>query len=172
MLNVSRKFSVNFCKRFCYSLSRIGSAFISGSSVDPGFELTTATPTSIRFVMLCRMALVLGYNFLLGLLASTAFASVYGGGLWGFMQLWLGPLLFLSSLCLTISLFVGSTFALLCTGVIEALQILPARLSHMVSVPLPDLALGSTSPALFIGAFLLIVFAVVFVPRQPRPDTL
>ncbi|QBD82715.1 hypothetical protein EPA93_44815 [Ktedonosporobacter rubrisoli] len=149
-----------------------GSAFISGSAVDPGFELTIATPTSLRLVMLCRMVLVLGYSFLLGLLASAVFASVYGGGLWGFVQLWVGPLLFLSSLCLTISLFVSSIFALICTAVIEALQTIPARLTHLLSLPLPELVLNPTSPALFIGAFLLIVFAVVFVPGQPRPGTL
>lgn len=157
--------------RFIVVVGASGSAFIYGSSVDPGFELTIATPTSVRFVMLCRMVLVLGYNFLLGLLASAAFASVYGGGLWGFMQLWLGPLFFLSSLCLAISLFVGSTFAVLCTAVIEALPVVPARISPLVSLPLPALDLNPTSPSLFSGAFLLIAFAVVFVPRKPRSTT-
>ena len=127
------------------------------------------SPTSIRLLMLCRMALVLGYNFLLAVVASAIFAGVYGGGLWGMMQLWLGPLLFLSSLCLTISLCVGSTFALICGLVIEALQAFPTKLApYLISLPLPTLDLGPTSPALLIVALLLFAFAVFYVPRQPR----
>ncbi len=141
-----------------------GSAFIYGSAVDPGFELAIATPTSVRFVMICRMVIVLGYNFLLGVLASAVFATVYGGGLWEMMQLWLGPLLFLSSLCLTISLFVGSTFALICMAIIEVLQTFPSHLG----LSLPPLDLGPTSPTMLIGALLLIFCAVFFLPRQPR----
>jgi hypothetical protein len=146
-----------------------GSAFIYGSSVDPGFELTLSTPTSVRLVMLCRMAIVLGYNFLLGLLASALFATVYGGSLWGFMQLWLGPLLFLSSLCLALSLLLGSAIAMICAVVIETLQSFPAKIaSHLVTAPLPTLDIGPTSPALLIAALLLIGFAIFFVPKQPR----
>src|SRR5260370_11225328 len=99
------QFAADLLVLFIVVAGASGSAFIYGSAVDPGFELTIATPTSIRLLMLCRMGLVLGYNFCLAVLASAAFASVYGGSLWGMMQLWLGPLLFLSSLCLTISLF-------------------------------------------------------------------
>jgi hypothetical protein len=146
-----------------------GSAFISGASVDPGFELTIATPTSVRLVMLCRMVIVLGYNMLLALLASAVFAAVYGGSLWGFVQLWLGPMFFLSSLCLALSLIVGSTFALLCAAVIEVLQAFPQKvLSPLVNIPLPALNLNATSPALLITALLLIALALFCVPRQPR----
>ncbi len=161
--------AANVLVLFIVVVGASGSAFIYGSSVDPGFELTIATPTSVRFVMLCRMTIVLGYNFLLALLASAAFATVYGGSLWGFVQLWLGPLLFLSSLCLAISLFLGSAFALICAAVIEILQTFPRSVAaHLVSLPLPSLDLGPTSPALLIAALLLLVFAVFFVPRQPR----
>ena len=150
-----------------------GSAFIYGSSIDPGFELTLTTPTSMRFLMLCRMALVLGYNFLLALLASAVFALLYGGSLWGFIQLWLGPLLFFSSLGLAISLFVGSTFALLCTAIIEVFRSFPNNLaSRLINLPLPSLDLNSTNPQLLLVAFLLIIFAVLFVPKQPRPNSL
>lgn len=145
-----------------------GSAFLYGSSVDPGFELSIATPTSVRFVMLCRMALVLGYNCLLGTLASAVFAIVYGGSLWGMVQLWFGPLLFLSSLCLAISLFISSSFAVVCTAVIESLQSFPTGFAARVGVHLPLLDLGPTSPALLIGALLLVVFAICFLPKQPK----
>ncbi len=118
------------------------------------------------------MVIVLGYNLLLGVLASAVFATVYGGSLWGMMQLWLGPLLFLSSLCLAISLFVGSTFALICTAVIEALQTFPSTILYRLGLPygfsLPTLDLDPTSPALLICALLLAAGAIYFVPKQPR----
>ncbi|MGH2506148.1 MAG: anti-sigma factor family protein [Ktedonobacteraceae bacterium] len=163
-----KSFAANLLVLFIVIAGASGSAFIYGASVDPGFELTITTPTSIRLLMLCRMVLVLGYNFLLAIVASAVFAGVYGSGLWGIIQLWLGPLLFLSSLCLTISLCVGSTFALICTLVIDALQAFPTRFAYFVSLPLPALDLGPTSPVLLIAALLLFTFAVFYVPRQPR----
>jgi hypothetical protein len=154
---------------FIAVVGAVGGAFLYGSSVDPGFELTIATPTSVRLVMLCRMVIVLGYNMLLALLASAVFAALYGGGLWGFVQLWFGPMVFLTSLCLALSLFVGSTFALLCAIVIEVLQTFPQRfVSHLVNIPLPTLDLQATSPVLLIAALLLLAFALFCVPRQPR----
>jgi hypothetical protein len=154
---------------FIAVVGAVGGAFLYGSSVDPGFELTIATPTSARLVMLCRMVIVLGYNMLLALVASAVFAALYGGSLWGFVQLWLGPMIFLASLCLALSLFVGSTFALLCAIVIEVLQTFPQRfVSHLVNIPLPTLDLNATSPALLIAALLLLAFALFYIPRQPR----
>lgn len=154
---------------FIAVVGAVGGAFLYGSSVDPGFELTIATPTSVRLVMLCRMVIVLGYNMLLALVASAVFAALYGGSLWGFVQLWLGPMIFLASLCLALSLFVGSTFALLCAIVIEVLQTFPHRfVSHLVNIPLPTLDLNATSPVLLIAALLLLAFALFCIPRQPR----
>ena len=167
--NAQKTFAANLLVLFIVVVGASGSAFIYGSSIDPGFELMISTPISVRFMMLCRMTIVLGYNFLLGLLASAIFAGVYGGSLWGFVQLWVGPLLFLSSLCLTISLFVGSTLALICGIVIEVFQAFPNGLiSHLVRIPLPALDFGPTSPALLVAALLLMAFAVLFLPKQPR----
>lgn len=163
-----RHWAGNLLVLFIVVVGASGSAFIYGSAVDPGFELAIATPTSVRYMMICRMVIVLGYNFLLGMLASAAFATVYGGGFWGMVQLWLGPLLFLSSLCLTISLFAGSTFALICTAIVEALQTFPSTLVSLLGLSLPPLDLGPTSPALVIGALLLLACAVFFIPKQPR----
>ncbi len=167
--HVQKSFAADLLVLFIVIAGASGSAFIYGATVDPAFELTLTTPTSIRLLMLCRMLLVLGYNFLLAVVSSAAFASVSGGGLGGMVQLWLGPLLFLSSLCLAISLFIGSGFALLCAAVIELVQAFPTKLaSHLVGLPLPALDLGPTSPALLIAAVLLFAFAVFYVPKQPR----
>ena len=163
-----RHWAGNLLVLFIVVTGASGCAFIYGSAVDPGFELAITTPTSVRFMMICRMMIVLGYNFLLGMLASAVFATVYGGGLWGMVQLWLGPLLFLSSLCLMISLFVSSAFALICTAAIEVLQTFPSTVASHLGLSLPPFDLGSTNPTLLIGALLLIACSVFFVPRQPR----
>ena len=84
------------------------------------------------------------------------------------VQLWLGPLFFLSSLCLVISLFISSAFALICTIGIEALQRFPSTIVAHLGLALPSLDLGSTSPTLLIAALLLIAAAVFFIPKQPR----
>ena len=158
----------NILVLFIVVVGASGSAFIYGSAVDPGFELAIATPTSLRLVMLFRMLIVLGYNFGLGMLASAVFSLVYGGGLWGMVQLWLGPLVFLSSLCLALSFFISSTFALLCTVVLEALQNFPVSAVAHLGLSLPALDLGPTSPALLIGALALVTCTIFFLPKQPR----
>lgn len=164
-----KQFAADLLVLFIVIAGASSSAFIYGAAVDPGFELTITTPTSIRLLMLCRMTLVLGYNFLLAIIASAVFASIYSGGLWGMMQLWLGPLLFLSALCLAVSLFVGSTVALICTTVIEAFQAFPTKFAaNLMGAPLSAQAFSPTSPALLIAALLLFTFAVYAVPRQPR----
>ncbi|HEY0756628.1 MAG TPA: zf-HC2 domain-containing protein [Ktedonobacteraceae bacterium] len=158
----------NLLVLFIVVVGASGSAFIYGSAVDPGFELSIATPTSMRFVMICRMAIVLGFNMLLGVVASAFFAAVSGNGLWDMVQLWLGPLFFLSSLCLAISLFISSAFALICVALVEVLQGFSATFISRFGLPVSVLDLNPTSPILLVCALLLLLGAVFFVPRQTR----
>lgn len=149
-----------------------GAAFIYGANVDPAFELTIATPTSIRLVMLFRMLLVLGYNFILAALASTIFALAHGNGVWSFMQLWLGPMLLLSSFSLTVSLVLGSTFAVMGTILIEAMQTLPARvIEGLTGLHLAGFGTWQTTPLIVLLAVLFTAFAIFYVPRQPKLST-
>jgi hypothetical protein len=146
-----------------------GAAFIYGANVDPAFELTIATPTSIRLVMLFRMLLVLGYNFILAALASTIFSLAHGNGLWSFMQLWLGPMLLLSSFSLTVSLVLGSTFAVMGTILLEAMQTFPSRvIEGITGLRLAGFGAWQTTPTIVLLAVLLTAFAIFYVPRQPR----
>ncbi len=97
-------------------------AFIYGAENDAGLELTLSTPTSIRLVMLCRMLWVVGYNFVLAALASTIIAVAHGGELWQIMQMWLGPMLLLSSFTLALSMILGSWVAVLVSIILETAQ--------------------------------------------------
>jgi hypothetical protein len=164
--NLEQKhFAGNILVLFITVVGASGCAYIYGSTVDPGFEWTLATPVSVRMLMLCRMGIVLGYNLLLGMLVSAAFVTITGGGLWEMVQLWLAPLLFLSSLCLALSLFISSTFAVICAAIIGGLQHFPQRFaSHLI----PPLDISPTNPLLLFAALLIIICTVYYMPRQPR----
>jgi hypothetical protein len=146
-----------------------GVAFIYGSDNDAAFEITLATPTSIRIVMLCRVVLVIGFNFILSAIASFIIALVHSGGIWEIMQLWLGPMLLLSSISISLSLLVGSAFAVATTLILEALQAIPVTIEKglvVLQFARPDV--WQTSPTVLLLALFLFVFAVFYAPRQPR----
>ncbi len=86
-----------------------GLAMIYGPENDPSLELTLATPTSPRQVLLARLALVFGYNLLLALAASAGLLALVPPHLLGGIILgWLGPMAFLSALALVLSLCIGT----------------------------------------------------------------
>ncbi len=146
-----------------------GIAFMYGSDNDAGFEITLSTPTSIRIVMLCRMVLVIGFNFVLSAIASAILAISHGGGIWEVMQLWLGPMLLLASISLTLSFLIGSAFAVVITLIIEALQAIPITVEKgllVLQFVRPDI--WQTSPTILLLALLFFTFAVFYAPRQPR----
>ena len=146
-----------------------GSAFIYGSENDPGLELTLATPTSIRFVMLSRFVLVVGYDFALSLLVSGSVSLLFHGSLWDIMQLWLGPMLLLSSITLALSLLIGSWLAMLISLILELIQALPLSLTqHMPVLQMANPVTWQTNPTILLLAVLFVLFALFYAPRQPR----
>jgi hypothetical protein len=146
-----------------------GSAFIYGPENDAGLELTLATPTSIRFVMLSRMVLVVGYDFALSAIASIAITLIFGGSLWGIMQLWVGPMLLLSSITLALSLLIGSWLAMLVSFILELIQALPLSLTHhMPMLQMANPTTWQTTPTILLLAVLFVLFALFYAPRQPK----
>ena len=144
-------------------------AFIYGQENDNGFELTLSTPTSMRLVMLCRMILVVGYNFILAALASTIIAVAAGGGLWQIIQMWLGPMLLLSTFTLVLSMLLGSWVALLASIILETGQAFLLNVDkHMALIQLNPANTWQTNPMMLILAVLFIAFAILYAPRQPR----
>lgn len=146
-----------------------GSAFIYGPENDAGLELTLATPTSIRFVMLSRIVLVVGYDFALSAIVSIAITLVFGGSLWDIMQLWVGPMLLLSSITLALSLLIGSWLAMLTSFILELIQALPLSLTqHMPVLQMANPTTWQTTPTILLLAVLFILFALFYAPRQPK----
>ena len=146
-----------------------GVAFIFGSEHDAGFELTLTTPTSMRTVMLSRVALVLGYNIALAALASALVTLVHGGGLWDVVQLWLGPLILLTSVSLVLSLTIGSVFALVASLMLEVIQAIAVNVEQgMVAFQLSHPTIWQTNPAMLLIAVLLLGFALFYAPRKVK----
>jgi hypothetical protein len=146
-----------------------GSAFIYGTENDAGLELTLATPTSIRFVMLSRLVLVVGYDFTLSFIVSLAMSLIFGSSLWDIMQLWVGPMLLLSSITLALSLLIGSWLAMLVSFILEMIQALPLSMTQNLSVlQMANPTTWQTNPTVLLLAVLFILFAVFYAPRQPK----
>jgi hypothetical protein len=146
-----------------------GVAFIYGAENDAAIELTLSTPTSIRIVMLCRLVLVVGYNFIIAACTSTCVALLSDGSPWDIMQLWLGPMLLFSSMALALSLLLGSWFAMIVTFMLEVTQaILSGFTRYTPALRFTPPELWQTTPMMLLLALLIIVFAVIYAPRQPR----
>jgi hypothetical protein len=87
-------------------------ALLYGPENDPATELTLATPTSIRQILLARLALVFGYNLALMLAASLALLAILPLDMLGSLIFgWLGPMTFLSALALLLSIWFGTNNA-------------------------------------------------------------
>ncbi len=146
-----------------------GVAFIYGAEHDAGFELMLATPTSPRTVMLCRTALVLGYNIVLAALASALVTFVLGGNFWEVIQLWLGPFILLTSVSLLLSLTIGSVVALVASLLLEALQAIAFNFEQgIVTLQLSHSSAWQTNPWLLLLAVALLAAAALYTPRKVK----
>jgi hypothetical protein len=146
-----------------------GVAFMYQAEHDAGYEIILSTPTSIRIVMICRMALVVGYNMALAALTSAIIAIALGGTLWDFMHIWLGPMLLLASISLAVSVIFGSVVSLAISLLLEVVQAIISSLERLIPVVhFLRVNLLQTTPLVLFIALLLIVFAVYYAPRQPR----
>ncbi len=150
-----------------------GVAFMYQAEHDAGYEIILSTPTSVRIVMICRMMLVVGYNMALAAITSAIIAIALGGTLWDFMHIWLGPMLLLASISLTISVIFGSVVSLAISLLLEVVQAVISSVEKMIPVVyFLRVNLLQTTPLALCIALLLIVFAVYYAPRQPRLSNL
>jgi hypothetical protein len=100
-------------------------AAIAGPQNDPASELTMATPTSPWKILLARLSVVSGYNLLLALIASLLLLPTLPQTFFGNLILtWLGPLAFLSTLALLLSLWIGTSNAITVTYALWIVQYL------------------------------------------------
>jgi hypothetical protein len=117
-------------------------AVIYGAENDPALELALSTPTSPRQILLARLALVFGYNFLLALVASLALLPVLPaiktGTLEGLVLGWLGPMTLLSSAALLLSLVTSAGAAVTLTYLAWLAQFVPDNLARIPNLAVLD----------------------------------
>lgn len=148
-----------------------GVAFLYGPENDAPLEVTLSTPTSPRVILLARLTLVFGYDLILAVTADASLIAAKGGTkLWPLISLWLGPMLFLSALALTMSLLLTPSIAIACamslwtaklvatseTGAMMGLS----RASETVT------ALWQSNAALTLLAVVLLASTLVYLPQQ------
>jgi hypothetical protein len=90
-----------------------GVSVMYGPETDPFLEVVLATPASPRLLLLARLTVVFGYDFVLALLATLGLTALGdGGGVWSLTLDWLGPMLFLSTLALVLAQRLGPSGAM------------------------------------------------------------
>ena len=154
------------------SVSATGAAYLYGTENDAGMELALSTPTSLRIILLARLAVVLGYNVLLAALTSVIVVAEHGGGLWMLVHLWLGPVLFLSSFSLALSLLLGSMFASLIALLLTLSQVIRVGLEKpffIIQTANLNTALWQLHPLLLsVIALGCLAFALLYISRHPH----
>ena len=103
-------------------------ATLYGAEHDPAAELTQSTPTSAWKILFARMSIVSAYNLVLSLVASFALLFVVSAGTLGTIILnWFGPLAFLSSVALLLSIWLDTGKAIFICYSLWLLQYIPLK---------------------------------------------
>ena len=139
-----------------------GIAFTADTGQDAGLEIELSTPTSLRLIQFCRFLTILGVNICLAGGASVLIAILYNQGLWGIVQLWLGPLCVVSALVLALTVLVGSWYA--CVG--SALFSL-AKAQHF-SANSPVLIVHMSPVWQIVLTLAGLLFAYYYTPQQAK----
>ena len=152
-------------------VTAIGVAFIYGPDVDPALEIELATPVSPRLVLLARLALVFGFNLIMGVGASAVLSLVSAQiAFWPLVSTWLAPVTFLSALAFVLTVFTTNslTSAILCflLWTFQSMR----RLGGFENVAwyFPDLTAASARPWLWALAAALAALALWLGGREER----
>ena len=153
---------------FAPVVAAVGVAFLYGSENDPSLELALSTPTPPRLVLLARLVLVYGYDLALALVATGVLVLAKDGvGAWALISLWIGPMLFLSSLALLLSLLFGANAAILVAMGLWGARLLAESGSGGYRAGAASLEALWRADALLVSlATLLLAAALLYAPRS------
>ena len=152
-------------------VTAIGVAFIYGPEVDPALEIELATPVSPRLVLLARLALVFGFNLILGLTASMILSLVSAQvAFWPLVSTWLAPMTFLSALAFLLTVLTTNalTAAILCFLLWTFQSFRQLGGFGVVVWYVPDLMAASARPWLWAVAAVLTILALWMAGREER----
>lgn len=151
---------------FLPAIAAGGMAFLYGPEANPALELELATPTSPRVTLLCRVALLLGYDLALAVGATTIVALMHGQSPGTLITTWLGPLALLSAGSLLMSLVFGPIIA--ATGAFAVWFAQFFQFDATYAVRLTDAPFWQTNPLTLSLAALLLFLALLYAPKQGR----
>lgn len=141
---------------------------------DPALELTLSTPISPWKVLLARLSVVSGYNLALVLGASLVLLLIVPPALLGTLILsWLGPMAFLSALALLLSLWIGTSRAVVVAYSLWLLQYIPFKAAGfgMVSPAWESVATAYQqfwrSPVLLLLLALILIGMALYSASRP-----
>jgi hypothetical protein len=147
-------------------VTAIGIAFIYSSSADPALEIELAMPISSRLLLLARLMLVFSFDLALTLLASVILTMVQPHlSLWALIELWLAPLVCLTSLAfLLAAFFVDPLISTVVSLMLWALQVVRRDVPLFV----PDLLSSEARPWLWLFAVVFGLAAVWLAGQEER----
>lgn len=154
-------------------IAAVGVSLVYGPDNDASLEVALSTPTPPRLVLLARLVLVYGYDLALALAASGFVALLRAEvGLWPLIELWIGPMFFLSSLALLLSLFLGPTPAIVAAVTLWATKLVAtgdgARVFLAPVWTERIEAFWQASPLLLSLAAALLVAAILLAPKLEK----
>jgi hypothetical protein len=149
-------------------------AMLYGPDHDPAHEITRSTATSPWKILLARMSIMSCYNLLLGLVASLGLLFFVKPEMLGTIILgWVGPLAFLSSLALLLSVWWGTGIAIAVTYCLWLAQYVSFKtISIWMPSPVWSIFLSAYKsfwhePLLLVGLSLLIALIALWSANQP-----
>jgi hypothetical protein len=149
-------------------VAAIGISGVYGPQRDPAFEVVAATPTTVRLILLVRIALVFGYDLALALAASGAVtvAGADAAGIPALVVAWLGPMALLSALCVLLVVWVGPDVAIGVALALWSLRVLAGSVfADGTGLAGFFRAVWSTNPATGSATAALVLMAVVLAGR-------
>jgi Putative zinc-finger len=147
-------------------IAAAGVAFLYGPENDPGLEITLATPTSARVVLLSRFGLLFAFDVALALLGTLALTLLHGERLSGGALAWLGPMALLSTASLAVALFTGPAVAAL--GAAVAWLAGALRFDHGPALRFPPETLAHMTPGILALSVVALLVAMVAVSRREQ----
>lgn len=148
-------------------------SLIYGHEHDPSLELTLSTPTSGWKILLARLTLVSGYNFLLAIGSGVILLFIVPPHLIFEMILgWAAPMLFLSALALLLSLWIGTGNALFISYSLWISQYIPMKMMSLwfdtSTTWLNAYTKFWQNPALMFALALVLMLCALWSTNQPH----
>jgi hypothetical protein len=147
-------------------IAAAGVAFLYGPENDPGLEMTLATPTSARLVLLSRFSLLFAFDAALALLGTLALSFARGESPWELALAWLGPMALLSTVSLALCLFTGPAVAAL--GAAVAWLAGTLRFDSGLALRFPPEALARMTPGILALSVVALLVATLAVARREQ----